>query len=685
MAQAPPLGNLAPAHAATCEYMSFFQDQQNDPFLGNYAAALGPYLVPVANQNVATPAEVQELALNCQRQSVPTAFLLLHDDGKLHLYLQLDKFHTRMGLPRTQWDEAMFCQKGDLFHNQAQLVFWLQEYFHQLNGQVRVGSRAAIDTALAGDPAAELLGPFAAVDADTELVRVRRTCFVPPAFVPAFLASQLTPKEAWQQVGSRIINENREADCVALLDFLRVSMTRSGVGLLSSLAVQAPTAPVADAVLLNHRRRIIERDFPALNAALPQLQQNLIAQELSVLVADNRTARVEDEIRRQKDTAKPLTDLVGDHGLDYLLRICGVQAEHELPPLWSALKSAKKHNRLNVLQHSIDVAKLQCDEPEMQFIATPALLQAIVNMTFGMSQTDSITTGLQPFVLGEQMESTAREALYTYEALYSGGSAPSSTDIAALMKATITPPKHHFQARHMLRRSEILCRELFGPQHPSVVTLQSFCIRYSSLESQLHRQAMTQPREYLPTIILRHVSLHMSHYFQRIKLNPNAAFPSIADFWDDLLVDGNWERPVPPQVLSQLGMRPTGGVPTAGAAAGGAAAGGAAVPGAGWAVPPASGAAGAAPTRMSNPNFNSIFQPYLDMRTVTCKSLKDKIVEGVLPPLPSSKGFSGNMCLAYHTKGTCMTNCRCVLDHVVYSTAEYQPLLTWCGSHFRAA
>jgi len=313
----------------------------------------------------------------------------------------------------------------------------------------------------------------------------------------------------------------------------------------------------------------------------------------------------------------------------------------------------------------------------MQFIATLALLQIIVNMAFGMSQTDSITTGLQPFVLGEQMESSAREALYTYEALYSGGSAPSSTDIAALMKSTITSPKQHFQARHMLRRTEILCRLLFGPEHESMVALQSSCVRYSSLESQLHRQAMSQPREYLPTIILRHVSLHMSFYFQRIKLNPNAVFPSLADFWDDLLVDGNWERPVPPQVLSQLGMRPTGAVPPAGSAAGGVA-----VPGAGWAVPPAEGAAGTAPTRMSNPNFNSIFQPYLDMHSVTCKLLKDKIVEGALPPLPPSKGFSGNMCLAYRT---CMSNCRCVLDHVVYSTAEYQPLLTWCVSHFRAA
>ena len=129
------------------------------------------------------------------------------------------------------------------------------------------------------------------------------------------------------------------------------------------------------------------------------------------------------------------------------------------------LKSAKKHNRLNFLQHSIDVAKLECDEPDMQFIATLALLQIVVNMAFGMSQTDSITTGLQPFVLGEQRESSAREALYTYEALYSGGLAPSSTDIAALMKSTITSPKQHFQACHMLRCTKILCCLLFGPEH----------------------------------------------------------------------------------------------------------------------------------------------------------------------------------------------------------------------------
>ena len=41
------------------------------------------------------------------------------------------------------------------------------------------------------------------------------------------------------------------------------------------------------------------------------------------------------------------------------------------------------------------------------------------------------------------------------------------------------------------------------------------------------------------------------------------------------------------QVLSQLGMRPTGGGSPAGAAAGGLA-----VPGTGWAVPPAGGAGG---------------------------------------------------------------------------------------------
>ena len=76
-----------------------------------------------------------------------------------------------MGLLATPWDDQMYAQKGELHYNQAQTVTWLPDYFNQVRGQLRVGTSAAIDTALAGDPTANHLGPYIATDADTECIR----------------------------------------------------------------------------------------------------------------------------------------------------------------------------------------------------------------------------------------------------------------------------------------------------------------------------------------------------------------------------------------------------------------------------------------------------------------------------------------------------------------------------------
>jgi len=60
---------------------------------------------------------------------VPTAFLLQHPDGKLHVYLQLAKYVPSFGLPATQWDNLMFAQKGKLILNQSVQVNWDDAYF----------------------------------------------------------------------------------------------------------------------------------------------------------------------------------------------------------------------------------------------------------------------------------------------------------------------------------------------------------------------------------------------------------------------------------------------------------------------------------------------------------------------------------------------------------------------------
>ena len=133
------VGTIGPAQPVACHYRDFFSDASNDPFSGNYTQVLNPYGVPLANQNVLSPAEVQQqLALSGQTQRVPSAFLLQLPDGKLHIFLQLARFDARMGLPATPWANSLYVQKGEHFHNQAQLVSWESTYFHQANVSLRV-------------------------------------------------------------------------------------------------------------------------------------------------------------------------------------------------------------------------------------------------------------------------------------------------------------------------------------------------------------------------------------------------------------------------------------------------------------------------------------------------------------------------------------------------------------------
>ena len=121
-------------------------------------------------------------------------------------------------------------------------------------------------------------------------------------------------------------------------------------------------------------------------------------------------------MRRIQAEEKPLLDLIGDQGVVQLLRMANVRTEEELPEIWRLLTRTKKAGWLNVLQHAIDLAKQAWDKPEMQFIATLALLLIFTIVNFQMSSMDSIVLGL----FGEQLEEDAQRSMYTYEALYSG-------------------------------------------------------------------------------------------------------------------------------------------------------------------------------------------------------------------------------------------------------------------------
>ena len=102
-------------------------------------------------------------------------------------------------------------------------------------------------------------------------------------------------------------------------------------------------------------------------------------------------------------------------------------------------------------------------------------------------------------------------------------------------------------------------------------------------------------------------------------------------------MDKNWEKPVPMAILSQLGLqrfRPSqqgqagGANAPIGSTSGGGSGGQGVGSGGGEAGGGSNASMGTCSVRVSNTEFNSMFQPYHDMRTVTCRMIKTRITNG---------------------------------------------------------
>ena len=657
------------AQANSVYYRDFFSDTAKDPFNGDYAQALLPYAVPATN---AVPAaDVRALAVNCRTQNVPTAFLLLHnDDQKLHIYLQLEKFHTRLGLPATPYDDRLFIGKGELHHNSHLLVEWNAAYFAQTNN-IRVPSVDLVDNAYAADVAANILGPYGANDVDTEVLRIRSTCFVPPAYVPLFLAKPLTPREAWDIIKSQIYTDQRQVACTPLLDYLRCALTRTQLGLPPVLAIDPPTVPMAPPLLLDRRRAIIETDFPILNVNLAQIQQNQIAGQLGLLVTETRASREAETSRRAVEKNKTASQFLGAVGALRLMRYTNVHNADGFSHFWTQIAQAPKSQHLSILQWEVNRIKTMVNEPDLTFIVTASQLEVIKSLQYEMSSNDSVDSGFNNFIFGDQNIDEALSQQAIYEMLHGDGAAPSLSDAAALLKAKAGAPKMIFNARQQVRRYEIATKILLGTNHDLGVALNAYCNRMVSSEGLLHR--LQSDHLLLPTMLCKKIAVQASNWFkyQSASATP-IPVPNFCRVFDDIEEENPWIPTLSPTFLQKLGLssfntpRPPLRAPPIAPVR-----------------PPAD------PTReeqrTNNLEFNAaLFQIYKDS-PMSCRIIRTKIRANELPNLPASKVDNLPVCLAWHCKSMCNANCGRRPDHVSYTPDEYAPLVQWCASHFDTA
>ena len=260
----PPLGgNPNPAIAIPNQpvTLSTLYQQMPDVYNGTYHGFLEQY----SGLTATTSDELIGITKQFPT-TVPNVFLYVDSLGIINSVYQIHGTEALIGQPGP-WDQSCFAYNSDVIRGQVGHVLIPNQHFFQAVTDISVPTMATLEASLLALPAGTIFcGPYAVGDADTEEVSSRRSVPVPHSYVHMVLNWTFTPAEAWTQIGAQIVLDNREVDCMVLLNFLRAATTlpRPRVGQrapqLSALALPAGLlAPVADPMLLEHQHQYLTR------------------------------------------------------------------------------------------------------------------------------------------------------------------------------------------------------------------------------------------------------------------------------------------------------------------------------------------------------------------------------------------------------------------------------------------
>ena len=319
---------------------------------------------------------------------------------------------------------------------------------------------AAIDTSLAGNNNITRLGPYGAVDAGVEIICCRKTFYVPAPYVVLLLCADLSPLESWNRLCRSIVDTAAEAACRPLFDWIRTVIVRSGPNTHSTLVVTEPSAPLPDALLLQHRHRLFLSHLPGIDPSINRAAGTRVAETVREVAVELRDTRLENKRVIEKKYNKGVTEYFGAN-LAHLLNLVQLTDSKDLPHVWEALARASKHHPLLVLQGAFDTATEDM-ELRAPTIATPSLLNLVLALGFRMEIRDELTTEIHPFFLGQHTE-TVRKFLRIqvdrYAMMASGAGAPSLADVEILSAPDgITLPRNFSMARGQLLRSWLIVR-----------------------------------------------------------------------------------------------------------------------------------------------------------------------------------------------------------------------------------
>jgi hypothetical protein len=684
---APGIPPVIPHSATYCDY---YQDDANDKAAGNYGTIMNTFAVPPAGVGALTPVQVSD-AVFASAVVDPQAFVMLivdatHPNGRVCLYHRLQRYAPQLGAP-TEFDNVGYAFFGDLTNNQAPpSIEWPVTAFHQVAASVRVPQREFLDQQLAAGPELELLGPFGNEDAGTDVVRVRQAMLVPFRYVRLFLQRPLTPREAWVQVAGAIFNDGLQVTCGPLIDWLRVALTRQGEDMASRLQQDHPRVPLMLPALVQRRWQLVVTDLPAMSSGATMAAGHVIASSLNALVSDNREFRNADEVRREQNSARTPEKCFGRTGVLKLLRLCQVATSNELPDMWIQMANEpRRQDGIVTIQQAFDSMAQSLGLFGVHIPITPDLVAKIRSVALEMSNEDDLTTGIHPFTFAYLDTSEIAEAYAIaeqYKMLHDDKGAPTLQD--AMILATpgrVKLPKSFSEAHIYFQNFRVAIHVLLGSNHALTKAYDIFWRRWSTSQQYLLGVYTQQPGMF-PTLAVRWVQLRISLWLaQQAMENAPLEVPNFAELLNHIRLHTQWEPSLPPQYYntrSPTTQQVAALQPVSLPVVPGATRTAVVAPTITTSIAPPTIKARGTIVRKSAP-INPAFQKFVDMNLRVRDALQRA---GPTNRVPTNNDGT-EMCLSYHMKGVCNSNCSRHQDHKEHQASEDNAMVNWCERNYK--
>ncbi len=470
----------------------------------------------------------------------------------------------------------------------------------------------------------------------------------------------------------------------------------------------APASPARHVPLLSQAAALLHHHLPALSFGgggginLTPLVDTIVAGQQQ-RAAEQAQAQAE-KLRKDNTTVE---SWLGPENFQRLLKYCGVAVEADLPPLWAALAKAPAKDRLRILQGKVANEFIAMGAVYEKYTPNLYLLTEVTALRWTMINPDALDLCSMgnAFLFTDSDVEVEQNISRQIGFVQSSGAAPSLADAQILLKMKVNIPGPDDSIR-AVRRMQAVYRAILPVGHPLIAFLANHHDIMKAFDPnwQNYHTYVPRLRPLNGVFHLQWLSLKLTRYFTQLDHNyPIVTFPDPADIVNCIQEQKQWEPIItdvfinkynlssfmalhhhPEQAMSVISASTSGAGSLAGSMVSGLTFG---TPGGRQPAGGNSGGTARAGTitsndRVENTHFNNALFGSYRISAIKTKAIRQKIAAGDIPPLPPSKNDSSKpLCLAWHTKGQCNTNCPLTSDHVAYSAEEYTALATWCREH----